>query len=63
MVKVIQADNERGLRNVIDGEAELLTGFEFNIRGKLEPACLLHIQTLTELELYPLVSIHLFLQI
>jgi hypothetical protein len=23
------------LRNVIDGEAELLTGFEFNIRGKL----------------------------
>jgi hypothetical protein len=37
MVKVIQADliNERGLRNVIDGEAELLTGFEFNIRGKL----------------------------
>jgi hypothetical protein len=37
MVKVIQADliNERGLRNVIDGEAELLAGFEFNIRGKL----------------------------
>jgi hypothetical protein len=37
MVRVIQADaiNERGLRNVIDGEAELLTGFEFNIRGKL----------------------------
>lgn len=37
MVKVIQADavNERGLRNVIDGEAELLTGFEFNIRGRL----------------------------
>jgi hypothetical protein len=37
MLKVIQADavNERGLRNVIDGEAELLTGFEFNIRGKL----------------------------
>lgn len=25
----------RGLRNVIDGEAELLAGFEFNIRGKL----------------------------
>jgi hypothetical protein len=25
----------RGLRNVIDGEAELLSGFEFNIRGKL----------------------------
>ena len=37
MVKVIQADtvSERGLRNVIDGEAELLTGFEFNINGKL----------------------------
>lgn len=37
MVKVIQADavNERGLRNVIDGEAELLAGFEFNNRGKL----------------------------
>jgi len=37
MIKVIQADatNDRGLRNVIDGEAELLTGFEFNIRGKL----------------------------
>ena len=37
MMKVIQADaiNARGLRNVIDGEAELLTGFEFNIRGKL----------------------------
>ena len=37
MVKVIQADvtNERGLRNVIDGEAELLTGFDFNITGKL----------------------------
>jgi hypothetical protein len=37
MVKVIQADlvSERGLRNVIDGEAEMLFGFEFNIRGKL----------------------------
>ena len=37
MVKVIQADatNPRGQRNVIDGEAELLEGFEFNIRGKL----------------------------
>ena len=37
MVEVIQADmiSERGLRNVIDGEAELLAGFEFNIRGKL----------------------------
>ncbi len=37
MVEVIQADtvSERGLRNVIDGEAELLTGFEFNNNGKL----------------------------
>ena len=37
MVKVIQEDftNVRGLRNVIDGEAELLEGFEFNISGTL----------------------------
>lgn len=37
MVRVLQADlvSERGLRNIIDGEAELLAGFEFNIRGKL----------------------------
>lgn len=37
MVKVIQMDetNPRGQRNVIDGEAELLQGFEFNINGKL----------------------------
>ena len=37
MVKVIQADltNPRGLRNVIDGEAELLEGFDFNKKGKL----------------------------
>lgn len=37
MVKVLQADiiSVRGLRNIIDGEAELLAGFEFNIRGKL----------------------------
>ena len=37
MVRVIQADltNDRGQRNVLDGETELLTGFEFNIRGKL----------------------------
>jgi hypothetical protein len=36
-VKVIQEDatNPRGLRNVIDGEAELLQGFDFNINGKL----------------------------
>lgn len=37
MVKVLQEDvtNTRGLRNVIDGEAELLEGFEFNKNGKL----------------------------
>lgn len=37
MVKVIQMDaiNPRGERNVIDGEAELLLDFEFNINGKL----------------------------
>ena len=37
MVEVIQADatSVRGQRNVIDGEAELLEGFEFNINGKL----------------------------
>jgi len=37
MVKVLQADTTsiRGKRNVIDGEAELLEGFEFNIRSKL----------------------------
>ena len=37
MVEVTQEDitNPRGQRNVIDGEAELLEGFEFNISGKL----------------------------
>jgi len=37
LVKVIQEDatNPRGERNVIDGEAELLGGFEFNKNGKL----------------------------
>ncbi len=37
MVKVIQADatNARGQRNVIDGEAELLKGFEFNSNARL----------------------------
>lgn len=37
MVEVIQEDitNPRGQRNVIDGEAEFLEGFEFNISGKL----------------------------
>ena len=37
MVEVVQADatNPRGQRNVIDGEAELLEGFELNKNGKL----------------------------
>jgi hypothetical protein len=37
MVKVIQEDttNPRGQRNVIDGESELLEGFDFNLNGKL----------------------------
>lgn len=37
MVRVIQEDtvNPRGQRNVIDGEANLLQGFEFNVNGKL----------------------------
>jgi hypothetical protein len=37
MMKVIQADstNARGQRNVIDGESELLKGFEFNDNSKL----------------------------
>jgi hypothetical protein len=36
-VKVVQADatNDRGQRNVIDGEVDMLQGFEFNIKGKL----------------------------
>jgi len=38
LMLVIQADltSTRGQRNVIDGEAELLTGFDFNINGKLK---------------------------
>jgi hypothetical protein len=37
MMRVIKADvvSQRGERNVIDGEAELLTGFDFNNRGRL----------------------------
>jgi hypothetical protein len=37
MVKVIQADaiSTRGQRNVLDGELEMLEGFEFNINGKI----------------------------
>jgi len=42
LMKVIQADatNLRGQRNVIDGEAELLNGFEFNENGKLRQSVL-----------------------
>lgn len=37
MMKVVKADatNVRGQRNVLDGEVELLRGFEFNENGKL----------------------------
>lgn len=37
LMKVIKADetNARGFRNVIDGESEMLTGFEFNVNSKL----------------------------
>ena len=37
MLKVVKADatNTRGQRNVLDGEVELLEGFEFNIGGML----------------------------
>lgn len=47
MVTVIQMDavNPRGLRNVIDGEAELLTGFDFNISGKLSTTFLVPYET------------------
>jgi hypothetical protein len=38
LMAVIQADktSTRGQRNVIEGEAELLTGFDFNINGTLK---------------------------
>lgn len=38
MIKVIQADavSVRGMRNVLDGELELLTGFNFNIHSTLD---------------------------
>ena len=38
LMEVIKADltSTRGQRNVIDGEAELLTGFDFNINGPLK---------------------------
>jgi hypothetical protein len=40
MMVVVKADatNTRGQRNVLDGELELLKGFEFNIEGKLSTA-------------------------
>ena len=38
MMQVVKADSTstRGMRNVIDGEAELLQGFEFNINAVLD---------------------------
>lgn len=38
MVKVVRADatSVRGMRNVVDGELELLTGFNFNIASTLD---------------------------
>lgn len=40
MMAVLKADttSDRGLRNVIDGEAELLTGFEFNKDAPMDVA-------------------------
>ncbi len=37
MMKVVKADatSVRGMRNVLDGELELLTGFEFNVNASL----------------------------
>jgi len=48
MMKVLQADatSTRGQRNVIDGEAMLLEGFDFNIKGKLD-TCLFAPYTVT----------------
>lgn len=45
MVKVIREDavNARGERNVIDGEASLLQGFEFNVNRALDEAVLVDI--------------------
>ena len=45
MVKVIQADlvSERGLRNVIDGEAELTCVLSLTFVENLVPVCLLHL--------------------
>lgn len=42
MVKILQTDavNPRGLRTVTDGDLELLTGFDFNISGKLDTGLL-----------------------
>jgi hypothetical protein len=37
MLKIVKTDatSDRGLRNVIDGEVDLLLGFDFNLNGKL----------------------------
>jgi hypothetical protein len=49
MMRVIKADetNPRGFRNVIDGEAELLKGFEFNANSKLGLLYLRHLPELS----------------
>lgn len=46
LVKVVQADavNSRGMRNVLDGELELLTGFNFNSYSSLHSVLSMHYQ-------------------
>lgn len=50
LVKVVQADavNTRGKRNVMDGETELLTGFDFNLEATL--ASIMLVQTHMEIQ-------------
>lgn len=47
MMKVLKADatSTRGLRNVVDGEAEILKGFEFNINAQLSTTVFVKYQT------------------
>lgn len=50
MMKVLHADatSIRGERNVIDGEAVLLTGFEFNLRASLESKLMVPFETIID---------------
>lgn len=50
MLKVVRSDatNERGKRNVLDGETTLLTGFEFNQNAKLASTCFVPFTTAVE---------------